>query len=178
MIIAGLDYSITSPGLCVNEVHHFWHKDPFSLSNFIGHQYPIYKIETERVYKLAADIAKIVKGADLVIIEDYSFGASGRITAIAEGLGLVKGELYAQGIPFKTMAPATLKKFATGSGRAKKPEMVNQFIENTDQNLYNIFDINPKRKTIPAPITDIADAYFLYKYGEQLNDENHRSQAQ
>lgn len=171
MKIAGLDYSITSPGLCANNLFYYWHKDPFTTTPFVGKQYPLYKSEIERVHKLADGIVELLDDTDLVIIEDYSFAASGRITAIAEGLGIIKGKLYSRGISFKTVAPPTLKKFATGSGRADKKDMIQQFVENTGYCIYNIFDVSRERKTIPAPLTDIADSYFLYEYGRNINDQ-------
>ena len=166
MKIAGLDYSITSPGLCVGEKYHYWHKDPISVTPFYGHFYPQHKSQVERVSKIADDIIKYIGSVDLVVIEDYSFAASGRITQIAEGLGIIKYQLYINKIEFKTIAPPTLKKFATGSGRADKKQMVQQFIDDTGIDIYKAFNGNPKTKTIKAPITDMADAYYLMKMGE------------
>ncbi len=63
--------------------------------------------------------------AQHVIIEGYAFSSFGQgVTALAEIKGIVCYHLRKLGkIPI-AIAPASLKKFVTDNGRAKKPEMV------------------------------------------------------
>lgn len=65
-------------------------------------------------------------GFDLIACEDASFGSINPVTAAYhnENLGIIKhvcAELHIEHVSYK---PATIKKFATGSGKAKKPQMM------------------------------------------------------
>ena len=95
--------------------------------------------------------------------EGYSFGASGQITRIAEACAILKYKLYSMGCneDLIILAPSTVKKFATGTGRADKHDMVNKFAEETGIDLFDVLDKNPNLKSIKAPITDIADSYWI-----------------
>lgn len=60
---------------------------------------------------------------DLVVIEGYSMGTA-RQSSHAHGLGelggVVRLALFEAGIPYVDIAPASLKKYATGKGNASK----------------------------------------------------------
>jgi hypothetical protein len=59
----------------------------------------------------------------LVVIEGFSFGSPQGATE-AGGLGwIIRLALHEHSIPFAIVAPATLKKFATGKGNAGKDDM-------------------------------------------------------
>ena len=65
-------------------------------------------------------------------------------------------------IKFTEVEPTTLKKWATGSGAAKKEQMEEAFIDDTKiEDFRKILGLSPKSA---SPITDIIDAYFLCKY--------------
>ena len=59
----------------------------------------------------------------VIAIEGYSFGASGQLTRIAEACAILKyglcSELGCDAANIITVAPTTLKKFATGSGATR-----------------------------------------------------------
>lgn len=59
---------------------------------------------------------------DLVVLEDFVVRSS---AASVLGMlhGVIRAELLDQGIPYLTVPPATLKVYATGGGRAQKPDM-------------------------------------------------------
>ena len=65
-------------------------------------------------------------GIDRIGCEDASFGSNNRHTAAThnELKGIVKLVCYEREIEVVWVNPSTLKKWATGSGRAKKPEMI------------------------------------------------------
>lgn len=64
-----------------------------------------------------------VEGIDLTVIEGFSFGSPQGATE-AGGLGwIIRLALHEHSIPFAIVAPATLKKFATGKGNAGKDDM-------------------------------------------------------
>lgn len=74
-----------------------------------------------------ADPAGYQEDADLVLIEGYSFGqarGSSHSHALGELGGVVRLLLHERGIPYIDVAPAVLKKFATGRGNAKKEEVL------------------------------------------------------
>ncbi len=61
--------------------------------------------------------------ADLVVIEEVPPIRAHSIAPLAMLHGALRLELYRFGIPFVLVPPATLKKYATGKGTAKKPDM-------------------------------------------------------
>lgn len=57
-------------------------------------------------------------------VEDYAFSKSNGAHQLGEVGGAVRSELWNADIPFRLHDPPSVKKFATGSGVAKKDEMV------------------------------------------------------
>ncbi len=57
-------------------------------------------------------------------LEGYAYGRVFRAHDMGEVGGVVRLELFDNKIPFEIVAPPTLKKFVTGSGRAKKEQML------------------------------------------------------
>lgn len=70
-------------------------------------------------------------GRRLVVIEGYSMGTA-RQSSHAHGLGelggVVRLALWESGIPYVDVAPASLKKYATGAGNAKKDAVLGSAI--------------------------------------------------
>ena len=67
-----------------------------------------------------------------VFLERFSFGSFGNSSAVsvlAEVTGAIKLFLYNQSIPYHAISPQTVKKFVTGSGRAKKEEVYASILE-------------------------------------------------
>lgn len=100
---------------------------------------------------------------DHVMFEGLSFGSRGDATRnLAMLIGIILAKLNTQ---FTSIAPTSLKKFATGNGRADKKIML-EAIRTKDVNLHSKLDI----MTIKAGKYDIADAYWLARYYlEKLN---------
>lgn len=66
------------------------------------------------------------KDADLVVLESYSYGAKGSaFLSLAELGGVIRLALW-ETLPtgYRDIPPATLKKFATGKGNAKKEDVL------------------------------------------------------
>ena len=61
---------------------------------------------------------------DIVVIEDYAWSRTTNGPTLGELGGVVRYQLWLRGIPWLTAPSTTIKKFATGSGRASKDEMV------------------------------------------------------
>jgi len=181
MIFAGIDYSISSPAVCV------YNSDlPFKFSNLDFFAMPLSKkidgvYDNIRVdqnlgpkanpmdrYETLADGCvnfMKVRGVTHAFLENYAFSARGRVFHIGENCGLLKYKMHKAGIIVDVIAPTEAKKFATGKGNAKKEEMVAQFKEDTGVDLWEHFIIANSTKSIPSPIDDLADSYFLLKCG-------------
>ena len=76
-----------------------------------------------RLAQIRDTIAGLCGGADLAVVEDlpthaYSAGITGMVH------GAVRVALLDAGVPYALVTPATLKKYATGNGGAKKSGMV------------------------------------------------------
>lgn len=100
---------------------------------------------------------EIVGGA----IEGLSFGSNTNATRDLAKLQIVITlKLREARFPdLHTVAPTTLKKFATGSGRADKEQMFQALPEDVKE----VFGKIPKTKGR----YDLADAYFLAKYSKE-----------
>lgn len=59
-----------------------------------------------------------------VVIEGYTFGTTHSAHVLGELGGVIRAGLHDRHIPWIDIPPGTLKKYATGSGRALKPDMV------------------------------------------------------
>lgn len=141
----------------------------FFNGNIVGIEHPSYKTEEERYDNISAYFIKeIVKAGfdvpyihQIIAIEDYSFGSKGRVFNIAENTGLLKHKIWKASLDIHVVAPTRVKKFATGSGAAKKEDMYETFVKDTGVDLNNI--MFPDRK-LASPVTDIVDAYYIAKY--------------
>ena len=76
------------------------------------------------------------KNNQLIQIEDYSYGSTGRVFHIAENLGLLKYKLKMEcGWDYTLLPPSVIKKFATDKGNANKELMLEAFEKDTGVNL-------------------------------------------
>jgi len=92
------------------------------------------------------------------IIEAPAFGARGSMSYYIFGLHFYLA-IVLESLQLKPtqIAPTSLKKYATGNGKAKKPEMVDSLPENVRKLFVNS---NLKKTT---GLYDVTDAYFLGK---------------
>lgn len=188
MIHCGIDYSMTCPAICIysggdlsdlnNFKFHYLapnkkYEGVFENGFITGHIYPTFSTQEERFDKISDWVLSCILkscptdtglNTDIrVTIEGYAMGAKGKVFHIAENTGLLKYKLYKQHIPFDNPAPTTVKKFATGKGNAKKEAMYEAFFDDTSIDLEKILDCKRDKN----PVNDIADAYWMCKYGMQ-----------
>ena len=110
--LGGLDLSITAPGAAwtgaAGEVETRLIK-PVGNGDY-------------RLTSIRAQILEVVTGAEMVLIEGY---LNKSMTAGITGMvhGAVREGLIQAGLPYATFPPASLKKYATGSGGASKTDM-------------------------------------------------------
>ena len=175
MIRVGIDYSLNSPAVCVQEnggatkIHFWWTPPKRKEIKFPELLVPHLKPEIEEV-----EMDKYVRNAqwtlgliqhypkdDLVInIEDYAFGASGRLTVLGENCGIMKYLLHSNGFKYNLVGPRVAKKQYTGNGNAGKGLVVETFRQRTCIDLIETFG----RQVVSTPIDDIADAHCLAMY--------------
>ena len=187
--IAGIDYSLTSPAICVYKDENGGHFDfdrcmfhylsnnekqqqlatRSGLANLRAEPYPEWKTEEERHEKLATWAYNIVQGSEEVFLEGYAFATSAQagVRSIAENTGLLKHKMWKNKITFKTYPPTVIKKFATGKGNANKELMYEAFVDEllTPTDLKE--RLTPKATKIKNPVSDLVDAYFIAKCGAE-----------
>ena len=182
--VAGIDYSLTSPAICVakiidNEVKfenckfHFLkqNKSHKSLGKvFLAYDYPEYTDDIDRFSKLASWTIECIRWYDgrvnKVYLEDYAFAATGRVFNIAENTGILKKQLREAGFKYTTIPPTVIKKHVTGKGNANKDLMYETFLSETQVDLRG--QLSPKSTKISNPVSDIVDAYYICRTGFHL----------
>lgn len=84
-----------------------------------------FKDEIERLTWLIETISSIIIGCNpkYVAIEDYAFGAKGRVFHIGGFVEGIKMKLYEHGIEIRLYDPPRIKQFTTGKGNADKSMM-------------------------------------------------------
>ena len=181
IIIAGIDYSMTTPGICIfnqkdglftfANAHHYFLStlvkfDQFKEGNLEGINHKKWESPQERYTNIAEWAMALIRQhkVDRVFIEDYSFGSTGRVFHIAENMAILKDRLWDDFVQFETIPPTVIKKFATGKGNANKDAMYESFCkENLLVDLKGM--LTPKADHSISPVSDIVDAYYIAKYG-------------
>ena len=187
MKIAGIDYSLTSPAICVYKDENGGHFDfdrcvfhylsnnekqqqlaaGTGLVNLRADSYPEWQSEEERHEKLSTWAYNIVQGCEEVFLEGYAFATSVQagVRSIAENTGLLKHKMWKNKLKFQTFPPTVIKKFATGKGNANKEVMYEAFKYEllTPNDLKE--QLTHKSKKLINPISDIVDSYFISKAG-------------
>jgi crossover junction endodeoxyribonuclease RuvC len=177
--IAGLDWSMSSPGLCIIEdttIHLYGQstkKKDLGTYNINGNSINIiltvnqiesYKNNTERFDNSVSKYINILKShnCNTVNLEGYAMGSGrgGMTFTIGESTGFLKSALYNNRIATNIVAPTTLKKFATGKGNANKDKMREAFIETLGIDLP---DVNCR--------SDVIDAYWLSVYNLEFYEQ-------
>jgi len=156
MKILGIDQSYTSTGVVLLE-------DGALLK---GHKFSANKTMNRfgQAYEIAIHLAGIVDEfkPDVIAIEGLAFGMRGNVTRDLGGLQfvIISHLQEVKGREIEIIAPTSAKKFATGSGRAKKEEM----IESLPESVHSYFVGLGVKKT--TGLGDLADAYWIAKTAE------------
>lgn len=144
MSTIGLDLSLTATGVAV------WDQENqrVTYTKVITTSKQSHPEDDERYWYITKKIMQVITEHNLqgIAIEAPAFqGMEKRPSELA---GVVKVVLYRHGYDYILVAPNTLKKYATGNGRADKPEMV-RWAQKFDPNITN---------------HNIADALHLARY--------------
>ena len=184
MKLAGIDYSLTSPAICVwkqnaDRLFDFDSCDLYYLEtaqrlkranigilNLHPEPYPDWETEEQRHDLLSDWAMSCIQGCE-VFIEGYAFATSGKshVRSVAENSGLLKHKMYKANQKFTSVPPTVIKKYATGRGNANKEVMYEAFNAEllTPPDLKTA--LKPKSTKLTSPVTDIVDAYFIAKWG-------------
>lgn len=178
----GIDYSLTSPAVCIApepfsfETCRFFYfgleKHILKTKQFSGSLYPDNFLSQESRYDFLGEWAlAILRQFEIseVAIEGYAFAAKGRVFNIGENTGLLKHKLWTNGYKINTVEPLKIKKFATGNGNASKRLMEQKFVEETGCDIRSLLNQSEKSEN---PSSDIIDGYYIAKYVSTLEDQS------
>ncbi len=176
MNIAGIDYSLRGPAVCVfagdYETEFSFKKCTFyfltdikkyckTWNNVHGECFSDYDEEPERYETIADWAIEKLTGVHHISLEGYSFGSqSSRLFQIAENTGLLKYKIFHRSIPLDVVPPSQVKKFASGKGNANKDKMIETFKEETSIDLRKMLGVTGKS---PGPVADVVDSYYVCK---------------
>ena len=143
----GIDLSVTNTGLAVVEYlgdSKFSLIDVKSIAPNPRTKGFNKKLESLECFIFATESFSSIKDSKFFVLENYSFGSPGRLTDLAELAGLYKGHII-RGLrkSYDVIAPQTVKKIITGSGRADKNEVqksLKNFVINIDKFEFNNYD--------------------------------------
>ncbi len=169
---AGIDYSLTSPGITVFEGDKFSygackfyslsdHKISLKNKQYHFSLHSPWDINEERYDNISAWAFGIVKDCDYIGIEGYSMGSRGKTFNLGENTGLLKWKLWKNGNKVQVYPPTTIKKFAFGKGTAKKEQMHQAWLDETGVDLKDLLQPN---RLLGSPTTDIVDSYYICRY--------------
>lgn len=196
-MIIGIDYSITSPAVCLYnpriEAYIICYRDKNVIPNqdsnanlMIGeNNVTLLGMKEEskargpgRYMELAAWTADCCSITDaetpdqtpeLIVFEGISYGSPGQVSQLSQNMGAAKAILWNYG--YQTIidvAPTSVKKFATGHGFAQKIDMVRKFEEETGIDFSVLF---PGKDIEKSPINDIVDSYWICRYAINNKEE-------
>lgn len=124
MQITGIDLSLTATGvarLTINDRDHALQLDTITSA---GTRDATYTDRARRLNDIARAVIAAALPADLVVIEGPAYGSASPSVWDRAGLWWdIVGTLNARAARVAVVAPTTLKKYATGSGAATKPDM-------------------------------------------------------
>ena len=175
--IVGIDYSTTSPAICINVKNEFDFYYLTQTKKFVKEEETEHCMFEGQYFRnrdfdnLIGRYAFIMRWTmdilarydiDRVWLEDYAYAATGRVFNIGENTGILKFKLLQKEIPVSIVAPTEVKKSTIGKGNASKDEVIQEFTKHVGVDLPKLFDT-----TTMNPVSDLADSYFICRYGIQ-----------
>lgn len=108
-----------------------------------------------RLHLIALEVARVLDNwkPDFVVIEDYVVGHPSSAVSVIEAGSNIRHVLYQLGYWWYEVNVTSLKRWTTGKGNAKKPEMAKAAL---------------MRWGVKSPSDDIIDAICLAKMGQSL----------
>jgi len=124
--------------------------------------------DIERLNIIFDTIEEILeRNPDRVVLEGLSFGSiSNSVRILGAIYYMIQLQCFKTGIPVYTITPTSLKKFATGKGKASKKDMWSVLPKDVMEEISTSFP------TIKSGKYDVADSYFLGKYYLEILKED------
>jgi crossover junction endodeoxyribonuclease RuvC len=114
--VLGLDLSLTATGWCAGSPLIEW--GIHDMKKLTG---------MERLAAIQTAVQEQARIADLIVLEDFAFGAKGQAVFESAGLGyLIRYWLWKNGHRFILVTPTQLKKFACGRGNVNKEIVIRE----------------------------------------------------
>ena len=175
-MVVAFDYSMSCPAMCIAGVPGLSNTSFYYLTDtkknegvffgglVTGTKHQEWTTSEQRFHQISDHFIAVLNANKIpantrVFIEDYSMGSKGKVYHIAENTGLMKYKLWRRGHDITPIAPTVIKKFATGKGNAKKPDMYNAFVQQTS------VELKVLSKPDSSPCSDIVDAYWIAQLG-------------
>jgi Holliday junction resolvasome RuvABC endonuclease subunit len=154
--VLGIDQSYNSTGIVIVNNGDIEYFNVIKTDKSIDNIY-------DRALTIALEVSKIVEERAIsnINIEGLGFGSVGNATRDLAGLQFTIiniCKLKNPNLIFLIVSPNTVKKFATGSGKATKSDMIDALPDNVKQ---SFTDRNYKKST---GLADLTDAYFIGLY--------------
>lgn len=181
MVIVGIDYSLSSPCVCIIDSNKFNFVDckfyyltdnkkfNIDIDNIHGDLHKDYNSSEQRYYNITQWAIKNIPEGAKVYMEGYSMGSTGMVFNIAENTGLLKHYMYKYNLDYNIVPPTVIKKYATGKGNANKQLLQDVFEESTGYYIKKKLIMTDKQWN---PSSDIIDSYFICKYGFEQENKN------
>lgn len=182
MNIIGIDYSLTSPCVCIYDTKKefnffnckFYYltdnkKFDIDIDNIRGDLHRDYLTNESRYMNITQWALDKIDDGDIVYMEGYSLGSTGMVFNIAENAGLLKHYMWKNNYNFTIVPPTVIKKFATGKGNANKQLLQDCFEESTGYYIKKKLSMTDKQWN---PSSDIIDSFFICKYGYEQEIKN------
>lgn len=168
----GIDYSYSSPAICITDNgHSTWYYLNSVKKRIVEN--PTVGLYGTLLPSIDDDTLKFDFISDWVIdivlqhphqdinIEGYAMNAMGRTFQIGENTGLLKYKLMQSGRAFNMIPPTAIKKFATGKGNATKPMMEVVFRKHHS---FDFRELTHQPAGAENPSSDLIDAFFISTY--------------
>ena len=157
----GIDFSLTSPGVAIQEGHEGVTVEAIKTQKAIVPQKQTHRLNSisNAVIKPIVPFLQSHYIKDTYIfLEDYAYGGMGKTFAIAECVGMLKHKLLiGYGLPYKNLFLASIphvKMFACGKGNAKKDTIIKEVYKRWK------FDTNSNDKADAFVLMQMCYAYF------------------
>ena len=174
MKVCGVDASLTSTGIAATI---YGELDNAVSTRAVNSN----KKGTNRLIEIREEVFKSVFGADLVVIEDYSYASGNQAHQIGELGGVLRVMFSENELRVLKVSPSQLKKFITGKGNAKKEEIAvsifkrwgRDFKTNDEADAFVLVQIGIMYLLYDMPIGEMKHDYALTSFQAEVIDALH-----
>lgn len=181
MIIAGLDISLTSPGVVRAVLDNNFEIEHLSWMGFCDvlktknackdnlHYYKKFDCYIDRTIFIRDKILSFLypcpeNNVEYVAVEDYAFAGTGAVFHIGGFTEIMKTSMYERDTALRLYDIALIKKFATGKGNGDKLSMYDAYMKIPADEKIDISRLPTVEYTKgKSPTSDLIDAFYIMK---------------